>query len=247
MLRKKTLGVLTVLVVIVVLLASVRVYYVRTEPSGDLFWNADNAYIFIGLNDQGRSFNYLGFAVEELREIFPFGASAPSNKHSSVLVLHVTPNLIQTYSTDNFWPTGITPLEGFLYTGDMLPGGALMKWSDTHFELATSKERTKLQLALQGSRIPPTPSYNNIEGWSKRPVVGEIVSESPTVSVEKDAKVTIELGGKQVTFVMNSGFITHKAYIDLIRPGQPPERIWSLDEDGHRVSRAEYERTFRTR
>ena len=43
---------------------------------------------------------------------------------------------------------------------------------------------------------------------------------------------------------MNSGFITHQAFIDLIRAGEAPQRIWYLDQRTHRVSRAEYEKTF---
>jgi hypothetical protein len=72
---------------------------------------------------------------------------------------------------------------------------------------------------------------------------GEIIRKSSKVFVEED-KLTVEIAGKPLSFVMNSGSISREAYVDLIRPGQPPERIWHLDERPHRVSRAEYYRVF---
>lgn len=61
---------------------------------------------------------------------------------------------------------------------------------------------------------------------------------------EEDAKVTLELDGRLVTLVMNSGFISHHAYIDLLRSGHAAERIWDLDGEPHRVSASVYERMF---
>ncbi len=238
---------LIVAAVVLVLVGSLRLYYVRTDSGGELFWNADNAYVFIGMADRGYRLTCLGLGVEFVREIFPFGASAPSDKHFSVLVLHVTPDSVQHYSIDDFWlGSSPTPFQGTLYAGNMLPGGGFMRWSGTQFERATPEDAERYhEYAMSLPTGPPAgPSYDNVEGWSKRTVGGEVVTESPTVSIEKTAKVMIELGGKPLTFVMSSGFITHEAYIDLIRPGQPPERIWSLDEHSHRVSRAEYEHIF---
>ncbi|HXN71399.1 MAG TPA: hypothetical protein VN861_02475 [Candidatus Acidoferrales bacterium] len=121
-----------------------------------------------------------------------------------------------------------------------------MKWSGTQFEPATPEEGERYhEYAISLPNGPPAgPSYDNVEVWSKRTVGGEIVSESSTVFVEKDSKVTIEVGGNQLTFVMNSGFISHEAYIDLARPGQPTERIWHLDGNAHRVNGADYQRIF---
>lgn len=242
MLRKRLLIALIVLGIVLLVLGSLNVFYVRTEANANLLWDRDTAYLFIGLNDQGRHFSYLRFIFEEIREIFPFGASAASDKQSSLLVICVTPDSIQRYTISHFWPARFAPLSGVLYVGNMLPGGALMKWSGTQLEPTTDIERSQLQLALQTGRLPSGPSYDNIEGWSKRAVVGDVVGASS--SVEKDSSVTVELGGVQLTFVMNSGFVDHEAHVDLVRPDHPSQRVWSLNERPRRVSRAEYESIF---
>ena len=246
MLGKKRFWVAITAVAILVLLLSMRVYYVRTDSGGELFWNADNAYFFIAMADRGYRFSYLGYLVELVREIFPFGASAPSDKHFSVLVLQVTPSAVQRYSVDNFWLARVEPFQGTLYAANMLPGGGSMKWSGAQFEPTTPEEAERHhEYMIKLPTGPPAgPSYDNVEGWSKRTVAGDIVSESSTVFVEKDSKVTIEVGGHQLTFVMNSGYISHKAYVDLMQSGRPPERIWRLDGNAHQVSGADYRRIF---
>lgn len=250
MLTKKPLWLLIALAVLVAVLLSLTVYVVRTDSGGALLWNADNAYFFIGMADRGYEFSYLRYLVEELREMFPFGASSPTDKHFSVLVLHVTPDLIERYPINNFWlGSNPEPFQGNLYAGNMLPDGGFMKWSGTHFEPATPEEADKFhEYAISLTQGPPSgPRYDNVEGWSKRTLAGEIITESPTRPIERDSKVTIEVNGKQLTFVMNSGYVSHQAYVDLIRPGQPPERIWHLDGEPHRVSRAEYYQIFKSR
>lgn len=222
------------------------VYYIQDQAWGDLFWNAESAYVFIGIDSRGSPYSLLGFAVEVVREMFPFGASAPRDRHSSVVVLRITPDSVQRYSQDDFWLSTITPFQGVLYTNNRLHDRESVKWSGFQFEPTTPDEDSKFIEYFRSSPElrPKGPSYDNLQGWSKRAVAGEVVSESSTVSVEKDARVTIELNGKPLTFVMNSGFLTQEAYIDFMRPNQPPERIWYLDERSHRVSKTEYERMF---
>ncbi len=237
--------VLAVLAIALALSLVLRVHTVRTDAGGELFWNSDNVYFFIGMVDRGYNFSYLGYVVEIIREIYPLGASGPEVSHCSMLVLHVTPNSIQQYTIDNFCSSGIEPLNGSFYDANELqPNGPLMRWSNGRFEPVTPEEQARLQLAMRSGRIPPGPSYNDVEGWSKRPVVGEIVTKPLNITVEEDSKVTVEIGGEQLTFVMNSGFISHHAYVDLIRPGQLPKRIWYLDGAPHRISGSEYNRIF---
>jgi hypothetical protein len=137
-----------------------------------------------------------------------------------------------------------------IYVGGMRNdgGGVAMKWSETHFELASPEEQLEVRTALASGKIPAGPKYDNVDGWSKRGAAGEVTSETPTTGfTENDAKVSVTLDGKPLTFLMNSGFISHQSYIDLSRPGQPTERIWSLDGRTRRVSGAEYERIFGSR
>lgn len=231
--------------VVVLLSVSLRTYYVRNESWGWLFWNGENAYVFIGLDARGYRFSYLGLVVEAVREIFPFGASAPRDSRLSVLVLDVTPNSVRRYSVDNFRLSSVEPSGGVLYTGNSLGKGELLKWSGDHFEPATAQEIAGVQSAVRHGEIPPGPSYDNVEGWSKRTVAGDVIRNSPTDYTERDSRVPIELDGKPLTLVMNSGFVSHYAYIDIVRPQQAPERIWSLDEQSHAVGKKQYEGIFK--
>jgi hypothetical protein len=246
MIRARAAAVLTVLIVIVLTLASLRVYYVRDESNGSLLWNDKEAYAFIGVGEYGYNFSYLGWLREGIKEIFPFGASAPNDKHYYLEVLRITPQKIQRSSVDNFYLG--SPPSAFgqnIYGGSLLDAHAgPMKWSETHFEALSPKEQAELQNANYAGELPTSPSYNNIGGWSRRMVGGEVVRESPTVSLEKDARVAIELDGTPLTFVMNSGFISREARIDLARPGTPTAIIWQLNENARRVSKGTYKQTF---
>ncbi len=226
--------------VVVILLAVLRIHVLRVDSGGTLFWNAEDAYLFINARDAGYRFSYLGYAVEVVREIYPFGASSPEENHFSLLVLHVTRNSVERYTTDNFWlGSGPYPFHGELDGG--YHDGKFLVWSGTRFEPTpppTAKADDSYWKATAG------PNYNNVEGWSKRTIGGEVVRESPTLYVEKDSRVTIQVAGQNLTFIMNSGFISHHAYVDLIRLGQPRERIWQQDESPHVVSGATYDRIF---
>jgi hypothetical protein len=90
------------LALIVSALALPRVSHLLNQESGNLIWNSNEAYVFISVAQYGYSSSYLGFLIEIVREIFPFGASAPDKKHYYTVVLHITPEAIQRYSVDNF-------------------------------------------------------------------------------------------------------------------------------------------------
>lgn len=242
-LRKKVIATFTLLIIGLIILGSLKVYHVRKQGSGSLFWNKDAAYIFINIENRGYSLSFLGFAAEFIREVFPFGASAPTDLHSSTLVLEVTPDSVQHNIIENQWLGPVEPFDAVLYAVNLVDQRGFLKWSGDHFEPTNTGERTRIQGAIRQGEIPSGPSYDNLQGWSKRTVAGDVTGVSSN-AVENDAKVTIELDGRSLTFVMNSGFISHQAYIDLQRPGQAPERIWSLDEQAHRVSKKEYQQIF---
>ena|ERR1700735_2339573 len=247
MLRKALFRILIVLAVVVVLLTFLKVYYVRTEQVGYLFWNANHAYFFINSVDRGYRLSYLGLAGEVVQESLPFGVALPSDEHFSLFVLRLVGDSLQSYSANDFRLGGVEPLGGTLYVENMLNHVEFFRWSGDHFEPATADEQSRLQDAIRGGRIPFGPTYDHVEGWSKRTVAGDVIRNSPTDYTERDSKVTIELDGKSLTFAMNSGFITREPYIDLQRTGQAPERIWHPDEKAHRVSKSEYEHIFGNR
>jgi hypothetical protein len=244
MIRKRSALVAVVVAAVLLVLSVFKVYYVRSTEGGSLVWNGDEAYIFLGILQRGYRLSYLGFLFEFVKESFPFGASFPNDKRSSVEVLRITPNAIQSYVADNMNAGGTFDAIGKdVYTRD-LSTGVLMKWSGNRFEPASSQDQRAFMEAMSAGNVPPGPAYDNKQGWSKRSVGGDVVEKSPNVFIENDNKVTITVGGVPLTFTMNSGFIDHQAYIDLSRPGESPKRIWSLDERARRVSKGEYERIF---
>lgn len=239
--KSKNLIIISIIVV-VALPAVLKRYTVRSEGSGELFWNAKEAFIFESVSQRGSRFSYWGYFFEAVREIFPFGASSPKNSHFYVVVLRITPTFVQRFTTDDFWLGGVYPFDGSLYAGNLLPGGALMRWSGSQFQRPGDEEVKRFYANSQF--LPPGPSYDNLAGWSKRTAAGEVIRESPTRDIEKDSLATITVGGMSVTLVMNSGFISNEAHIDLLRPHQAPERIWYLDQRPHEVSRSEYKAMF---
>lgn len=241
--KKKALYIICAAAIIIILALPLKLYYVRTQSWGWLFWNDQTAFIFIGEDDQGYRFSYLGYGLERIRDIFPFGGSAPGAHHGSVTVVRITPNSVKSYSVDDFELGTVEPFQGNLYVPNMLPGGAMMRWAGTHFEPVTKAELENLHEFLIGPKgLPAGPSYDQIEGWSKRTIAGEIVNG--TTPVEKDSDVTIQLDGQRLMFAMNSGFLSEQAYIDVTKAGGHPERIWHLDKRTHRVSRAEFREVF---
>jgi hypothetical protein len=76
---KRITAFVIVLALIVSALALPRVSHVLNQESGDLIRNSNEAYVFISVAQYGYNFSYLGFLIDIVKEIFPFGASAPDN------------------------------------------------------------------------------------------------------------------------------------------------------------------------
>jgi hypothetical protein len=250
MIRGKKILLIVALVTALLALTTLKMYFVQGSTGGTLIWNANRAYLFIPVFQEGYRFSCFGYLVEFVREIFPFGASGADDKHSYSEVLQVTPDAVQRHSFDNMKFDSPNVVGQTIYVGGYQDDGkgGLMKWSETQFEWASPEEELAVRTARTSGKIPTGPKFDDVDGWSKRAAAGEVTSETPTTGfAEKDAKVSVTLDGKPLTFVMNSGYISHEAYIDLSRPGQPNERIWYLDGRTHRISRAEYEHIFGSR
>jgi hypothetical protein len=132
-------------------------------------------------------------------------------------------------------PSLFTPLEGHIYANCQ---GSLCRWSGTGFEPATEQERQRFDGT---SRLSPEID-TTVNGWTKRGV-----ASGPANAY---ARLTADVGGR-FTLLEKSDPIGRTGYaavsIYAQRPGQTPEKIWYLDGHPRRVSKAEYDLTFRRR
>lgn len=222
--HKKTAVGLLVVAIGLTMLASVKVYFIRTQASGDLLWEADDAYIFLNITQRGYRISYLRYPFEFVKEYFG-GVPTPDDKRSYVTVLRVSADGVQQYTINDLNLGTINVFEHNLYASD-LDKGALLKWTESHFGPATSEQQEKLRKNINS--LPP-PNFSNVDGWSepRGPPNGTFV---------------VQLAARPFTFLTKVDNSQGVASIDLTVPGRSPERIWSLSDHLKRVSKDEYHR-----
>lgn len=206
---------------IVGLSATLHLYFISDGVGPVLFWNVDKAYLFIEGGRLGYRVSYLRYLPVLVMESLLRYVPEPDEKNDYVVVVEITPETLHRFVFENtgFSLIGDGPMGQFIYGGS---NGGPVKWTGTKFEPTTPEELQKLR------RINFPFNYDNLNGWSARHL--------------PDGKTVIGIGGKQVTLV-RSGLWYKETTIDLLRPGQDPERIWHAEET-HRVSKEEYYKTF---
>ncbi len=167
-----------------------------------------------------------------LEQILHGGRDADDNL-SSLMVVRITPTTVERHVVDPGTGRDLyTPFEDRIYANCPDIGG-LCRWAGDHFERATGEEQRK----LDGINRLIQREIDNEKGWSKHGL-----GPAPV-----DYKFTIKADDK---FELSVSNVVAKKYgygavsVDLLRPGQAPERIWYLGGDPRRVSKAEYERVF---
>ncbi|MDR3675076.1 MAG: hypothetical protein P4N24_06270 [Acidobacteriota bacterium] len=237
MVWKTTIVLVVVLAVAVSALAWLRVYYVQDGAVGNVIWNSTEAYVFVNVYQYGYTFSYLGYLGEVVKGILPFGASPPEEQRFYLIVIRITPKAIERYPVDNFH-IGSPPfvVGQNIYVGNLLGEAGLMKWSETHFVPMNLDEQNEVREAHNSGKVPMSPNYDNIGGWSRRMV--DFVSQA------EGADHVIELGETHLRLLTHSGFINHDAYIELSHPEHTPEKIWHLSEKPERVDKATYRHIF---
>ncbi len=214
--------------VILVALASLKVYYIRYGADGTLLWNASEAYLFINVGNLGYMLSYLEYPVEAVKEYFG-DVGLPQNRRFAVVVLHISPESIQRWEVQDTSLDFYTPIDGVIYANKQ---GTLWKWSGTQFEPASQPEQERLEGIKRLSARP----LNGAEGWFKQ---NSILSRS-----EEQAEFAMELGGKPVKLMITRGYKSGSIVVDLVAPGIGSQRIWSLVQQPRRVSKSEYELAF---
>jgi hypothetical protein len=226
---KKAIAVV-VLVIAILALASFNMYYVRDDGGVDVVWNKSEGYLFLSVVRRGFHFRYIAYPIVAILKYFGY-IRLPDDRHSSITILQVTPSAVQRYMSEGISLDFYTPFEQTIYANRQ---GVLWKWAGAHFEQATAEEQRK----FDGTTALSAQAFSEVHGWSSLP---RVTSGPPEVAVKMD------LGGQPLTVLVKRGYNDSDISIDLLRQGDAPERIWSLDEHPQRVTRTEYEHSFEKR
>jgi hypothetical protein len=237
--HRRTNTVILTFLVAVLAASALKIYLVREDSGGDVLWNANEAYLFIGVAYRGGHMSYLEYPWMTLRESVG-GVTAFNNERRSVAVIHITSSGIEqnvvavAAAPPGSWPGEYTPFEGQIYANYPEIGG-LCRWAGDHFEPATAEEQQR----VGGISRLRTVDMVNVDGWSKH-----AIGDGPEGFV---ARSTTDVGGRFTISeksepVGRTGYAAVSIYVQ--RPGQTPERIWYLDGHPRKITKAEYERTF---
>jgi hypothetical protein len=234
--HKKTKKVIAVVVLTIALAASVslKVYFLRDHSGGTVFWRGEEAYLFLGAGHTGYRFSYLKYPFVVLGQYFNV-VSSPERQFGSSLVIHVTPSAVERHVTDDTEATGshfLTPFEDGFYA--MCPGAIFCKWTSNGFKPAT-KEEEQSHGGVDGL-VRGSMDNQIVNGWHVR------YTGSPSAHFE------VEIGKNLVISVRNhigNESVYQSVSIDLLRSGQAPENLYNVDGTTRRVSKSEYERTFK--
>ena len=224
---------LIVLAGILFLLTYPKVYVVRDQAGGTLYWNANEALLFMGGGSSGAHMSYLRYAMEPLLVSMGDVRSPDDGRCSQILVIQITDNDVRRYNTDVDCVAAYDVFEGRIYA---VQGPRIWKWSATHFEPATPEEVRAFDVGKVAATTASSPhpwQFDNVEGWSMRKF-GQTIPKYQLVL--NDQPVTIQFSGET--------WPQQPISVDLIRPSKGSQRIWSLDERPHRISKTEYENVF---
>jgi hypothetical protein len=240
MLRKSVITVITSIGVLLFLLISLKVYVIRGTGGGALYWNADEALLFIAENNYGARMSALRYIAEPFLLSLGDVRAPDDTRCRKTLVVGITDKDVHVYDTDLYRYGGEN---GCQFQAERFAGNfyevawpKLWKWSDTRFDRPTPQEYGAYAEALfAGKTVLQHPwEFDNVNGWSMR----GFGQTGPTYQ--------FTLNGQPVTILFH-GETSHAEplSVDLIRPGQAPQKIWSFDVRPHRVSKSEYETAFR--
>jgi hypothetical protein len=216
---------------VIVALTFTQMYHVREDTAGQLLWKGDRAYLFMSSARRGYHFKYLEYPWVIFKEYLR-APPIPNDQRRTLDVIRITPNTLERHviEVEGNTPDLLTPFEGHIFANCE---GTLCKWNETRFEPATEEEGRSLNGISKLSAI----GFSDIDGWSKRRI--DATTDGFQFSVELS---------KQVTLLVKQGNVYRSPYdsstIDLLRPGQPPEKLWHVDGNPRWVSKNEYERTF---
>jgi hypothetical protein len=219
-----------------------KVYLIRGSAGGVLYWNANEALLFMTNGSEGVPMSYARYSLEPFVETLSIVRSPEDEGCSKILVIRVTDNDVQRYDTDVECVAAYDLFRGRIYAV-RLP--RIWEWSGTNFDPANLDNAT-FQAGRATTKAPVSQhpwQFDNVDGWSMR----QLGSVGPKYQFN-GRPVTgtqVTLNGQTVSFIFSGEtFPQMPISVDLARSGQSPHTIWSFDGRPRRVSKAEYERVF---
>jgi hypothetical protein len=200
-----------------------------------LFWKGDEANLFLGASKTDYHFSSIEYPIVILGEYFHV-VPPPEDERASVIVMRVTPSTIERYVVDVGEgtlgsPAYLTPIDDVFY--GMCQRGVLCKWTGNRFVSATDEEQRR----LDGVNLLIRGETNNhiVNGWNEHfaPRLPGDQFEFPIGNVQ----ISVKNRATNVRAYPNVS-------IDLLRPDQAPENIYTVDETPRRVSKSGYQRAF---
>lgn len=236
--RKKVLIVIAVVLTLSVsALASLKIYLIHDAAGGTLFWNKDEAILFLDVVNRGHRSTYLRLLVEIPEEILG-GVLSTDDEHSSVIVLRLTSDTMHRYTQENIHLGSYQRVGENIYSRN-LNDGVLWKWSETHLEQASTEEQSSLetpQRTVETGKYLSGNDFDGIDGWSARYA---LLNRTPEV------RFPMTVRNQTLTLVVRKSATALS--IDLVKPNGAAETIWSFDRRPRKLSRTEYEHTFQKR
>lgn len=239
---KKLLIVLIVVAAILFLASYPKVYVIQGSAGGSLFWNANEALLFMAAGSSGAHMSYPRYALEPYLSGLASVRLPNDEICSQIVVIRITDKDVQRYDTqlsryaeEPYCGYKLAPFESQIYEG-YLAKDKIWKWTENGFEPATSEELREFDAAnvpqVNASRPHPW-EFDDVEGWSMR----GLGLTTP--------KYDIVLHGQPLTILFHGeSWPPAPISLELIRSGQPAQTIWSFDGRPHPVTKAEYKRTF---
>jgi hypothetical protein len=186
--------------------------------SAQLFWNADEAYLLVTARRLGWRMSPFGLLLSPLAT---WGVPAHDIR-TSIAVFRITAERVDRHVVENLLIRQFGVVDGKINDGQW-------RWDADHFAPATREE--------SAARPPLDVNYTNIDGWSKR-------SFLKTVTPPEGSTVAFELSGQPAVLTLHrTKFLS--ATIDVQIDGQPPQRLWSLDERSRTVRKTAYDAAFK--
>ena len=221
--------VIVIALVAVVLLVFVKLNFVRADGGGgEVVWKEDAAYLFMWDCPDGFRLSILHYIMIPIQEHL-HSVVIPTDRKCILNVLKVTPSGVEHFlQAPGVDVSRLTVVGEDIYAD--CPQG-ICKWTGAQFDLISKEDVEK----IGGRDYLSGREFTNINGWSKRRVRGTAIYQE-TVHYE----FTVELS-KQISLLVKG---SNPVFVDVLRSGQAPERIWYHEQRTRRVSKSEYEQVF---